>query len=148
MTLTFKLSSFCEKYVFLPAAQFSYRKGLGCTDALLTISYHLQKSLDTGIESYIVQLDFGAAFDRVSHSALYVQIEVYVQMDSVLSICREFLANRRQRVVVHGANSEWISIISGMPQGSMLGPLLRILYTREIFELVENRLYAFADDSH
>ena len=55
---------------FLPAAQFPYRKGLGCTDALRTISHHIQKSFDTGMESYIVQLDFSAAFDRVSHSGL------------------------------------------------------------------------------
>ena len=44
-----KLSSFSEKYGLLPAAQFAYRKGLGCTDALLTVSHHLQKFLDAGI---------------------------------------------------------------------------------------------------
>ena len=64
----------------------------------------------------------------------------------MLSICREFLSNRRQRVVVDGATSEWISIVSGVPQGSVLGPLLFILYCREMFELVEYRLYAYADD--
>ena len=63
-----KLSSYCEEYVCLPPAQFANRKGLGCTDELLTISHHLQKSLDTGMKSYIVQLNFSAAFDRVSHS--------------------------------------------------------------------------------
>ena len=59
-----KLSSFCEKYVFLPVAQFAYRKALGCTDALCTISYHLQKSLDS------------AAFDGVSKWSL-IQIEIF-----------------------------------------------------------------------
>ena len=68
-----KLSSFCEKYGLLPAAQFAYRKVLGCTDALLTISHHLQKSLDAGIESYIVGVG-----------------------GSVLSIGTEFLSDRRQ----------------------------------------------------
>ena len=57
------LSSFCEKHGLLPAAQFTYRKGLGCTDTLDTISHHLQKSLDAGMESYIVQLNFSAALD-------------------------------------------------------------------------------------
>ena len=65
----------------------------------------------------------------------------------MLSVCREFLADHRQRVVVDGATSEWIKIISGVPQRSVLGPLLFILYTSEMFELVENRLYAYADDS-
>ena len=66
----YKLSSFCEKYRLLPDAQFAYRKGLGYTDALLTISNHLQKSLDAVMESYIVQLDYSAAFDRANHSGL------------------------------------------------------------------------------
>ena len=70
-----KLSSVFEKYGFLPAAQFAYRNGVGCTDALLTISHHLQKSLDTGMESYIVQLNFSAAFDRVSRHGLLFKLK-------------------------------------------------------------------------
>ena len=61
-----KFSSFCEKYYLLAAGQFSCRKGLGRTGALLTISHHLQKSFSAGMESYIVQLDFSAAFSAVS----------------------------------------------------------------------------------
>ena len=99
-----KLPSFCEKYAFLPAAQFAYRKGPGCTD-VLTISHHIQKSLDAGMESYIVQLDYCAAFDRVSHSGLLLKFKSIGVGGSVLSICREFLSNRRQRVVVDGVTS-------------------------------------------
>ena len=116
-------------------------------DALLTISHHLHNSLDTGMESYIVHLDFSAAFDRVSNSDLLFKLKSIGVGGSVLSICREFLSNRRQRVVVDGATSEWIPIVSGVPQGSVLGPLLFILYMSEMFELMENRLYAYADDS-
>ena len=65
----------------------------------------------------------------------------------MLSICMEFLFNSRQRVVVDGAAREWIPIISGVIQGSMLGPLLFVIYTSETFELVGNRLFAYADDS-
>ena len=60
---------------------------------------------------------------------------------SVLSICTEFLSNHRQRVVVDGATSEWITIISEVPQGSVLGFLIFIKYNSEIFELVENKLF-------
>ena len=97
------------------------------------------------IESYIVQLDFSAANDRVSHSES--QLRYICVGGSALSVCREFLSNRRQRVVVDCATSKRTPIISGMPQGSVLGTLLFILYTGDIFELVENRLYAYADDS-
>ena len=57
----------------------------------------------------------------------------------------EFLSDRRQRVVVDGAGSEWIPIISGVPQRSVLGPLLFILYTSEMFEMVENTLFVYAN---
>ena len=73
-----KLSSLCKKYNFLPAIQFAYRKGLGCTDALLTLSHHLQRTLDTGMEimeSYNVQLDFSAALDKVSYSGLLFKLK-------------------------------------------------------------------------
>ena len=66
----------------------------------------------------------------------------------MLSICTEFLSNHRQRVVVDGYYySGWIPVVSGARQGSVLGRLLFILYTSEMFELVDNGLYAYADDS-
>ena len=114
-----KLSSFCDKYGLLPVALFAYRKGLGCTDALLSICHHLQKSLDAGMESYNVQLIFSAAFDRMSHSGLFKLKSIGVG-GSVLSICIEFSSDRRQRVVVDGAESEWTPTISGVPQESVL----------------------------
>ena len=91
--VSLKLSSFCEKYGLLPANQFAYRKGLGCTDALLTITHHLQKSLDAGIEFYIVQLGFSAAFDRVSHCDLLFKLKSIGIGCIVLSICTEFLSD-------------------------------------------------------
>ena len=93
------------------------------TDTLLTISHHLQKYLEEGLESYIVQLDF-SAFDRVSHISLLFKLKSIGVGGSVLPICAEFLTHLSQRVVVEGAASEWISIISGMPQGCVLGPLI------------------------
>ena len=70
----------------MPAAQFGYGKGSGFTDAPLTISHYLQKSLDTGMESYIVQLDFNPAFDRVSLTGLLFKLKSIGVGRSVLSI--------------------------------------------------------------
>ena len=116
-----KFSSFCEKYGLLPAVQFAYMQGLGCADALLTIYHHLQKSLDVGMESYIVQLDFSADFDTVSRCGHLFKFKYIGVGGSVLSICTDFLSDRRQSVVVDGAAGESIPIISGVPQGSVLG---------------------------
>ena len=68
-------------------AQFAYMKGLGSTDAPLTISHHVQKSLDAEMESYIVQLDFIAAPDRVSLSIILFKLNSIVVSGCVLSIC-------------------------------------------------------------
>ena len=100
------------------------------------------------MESYILfSLDFSTAFDRVSHSGLLFKLKSIGVGGSVLSICKEFLSDRRQRVVVGGAASEFIPIISSVPQRSVLGPLLFILYTSEMFVVVESRLFAYAGDS-
>ena len=87
------------------------------------------------MESYVVWLDLSAE-QKYQHPGLLFKLKSIGVGGSVLSICREFLSNRRQRGVVDGATSEWIPIVSGMPQGSVLGPILFIIYTSEMFELV------------
>ena len=73
----------------------------------------------------------------MSHSGLLFKLKSIGKVGCVLSISTEFFSCRRQRFVVDGAASEWIPIISGVPQGSVLGPPQFILYTSEM--LVENR---------
>ena len=99
--------------------------------------------------SYIVQLDFSAAFDRVSHSGLLFKLKSIGVGGRVLFICTEFLSDRGQRVVADDAACERIPIISGVLPACVLGFLLFniILYSSEMFEQVENRLFACADDS-
>ena len=83
----------------------------------------------------------------MSLSGLLFKLKSIGVEGSVLSIYWEFLSNRWQRDMVDGATSECIPIASGVPQGSVLGPLLFIVYTSEILEQVENRIYAYVDDS-
>ena len=66
---------------------------------------------------------------------------------SVLSVLTQFLSNRSQYVVVDGCRSKLVNVVSGVPQGSVLGPQLFILYTAELFSIMENKLYGYADDS-
>jgi hypothetical protein len=145
--LSHKLASYCESRGLFPARQFSYRKGLGCVDALLSVSHVMQSSLDTGAECRLVQLDFSAAFDRVSHTGLLYRLQCLGVGDRFLGVCREFLSGRKQKVVVDGSSSGAVDVVSGVPQGSVLGPLLFILYTAEMFDIVENHLVGYADDS-
>ena len=142
-----RLNSFAEKNDLFPSHQFGFRKGLGACDAVLTISDKVQKALDSGSEARMVGLDFSAAFDRVNHKALIFKLRQLGIGGQFLSILTDFLTNRRQRVVVDGHHGEWRNVISGVPQGSVLGPLLFILYTHDMWIGLENQLTAYADDA-
>ena len=142
-----RLNAYAEKNKLFPSQQFGFRKGLGACDAVLTISDSVQKALDLGWEARMVGLDFSAAFDRVNHKALIYKLRQLGIGGPFLNILVEFLTNRKQRVVVDGHEGEWRNVISGVPQGSVLGPLLFILYTQDMWVGLENKLVAYADDA-
>ena len=111
----------------LPTTQFDFREGLRTCDALLCVFHTLQSELESRKEARIVQTDFSAAFDRVNHQGiLYRQCSVCIG-GSMLSILTQFLSNRSQHVMVDGCRSKLVNVVSGMPQGSVLGPLLFLL---------------------
>ena len=129
-----------ERSGVLPTTQFAYWKGLGTCDALLCVSHTLQSALKSGQNARIVQIDFSAPFDRVNHlGILYMLCSVGI-IGSVLSILTQFLSNRSQQVMVNGCRSKLVNVLSGLPQGSVLGPLLLLLYTSELSSILENKL--------
>ena len=100
--------------------------------------------MESGQEARFLQIDF-AAFDRVNH--LGVKLFSVGNGSSVLSILTQFLSNRSQQVMVDGCRSKLVNVVSGVLQGSVLGPLLFLLYTSELFSILENKLIGYADDS-
>ena len=132
---------FMERSGVLPTTQFAYRKGLGTSDALLCVSHTLQSALESG------QIDCSAAFDRVNHLGILYKLCSVGIGGSVLSILTQFLSNRSQQVVVDGCRSKLANVVSGVPQGSVLGPLLFILCTSGLFSILEIKLIGYADDS-
>ena len=124
----------------LSTTQFAYRKGLGNCDALLCVSHTLQSALESGQEARIMQIDFSAAFDRVNHMGILYKLCSVGIGGSVLSILIQFLSNRSQQVMVDGCRSKLVNVVSVVPQGSVLGPLLFLLYTLELFSILENML--------
>ena len=95
----------------------------------------------------MVGLDFSAAFDRVNHNALIYKLRQLSIGGSFLNTLMDFLTDRKQRVDVDGHYGEWRSVISGVPQGSVFGPLLFIMYTHDMWIGLENQLVAYADDA-
>ena len=125
-----------ERNGVLPTTQFPYRKGLSTCDALLFISHTLQSSLERGKEARMVQIDFRAAFARVTHLGILNRLCSLGIGGSVLSILTQFLPNRSQHVMVDGCQSKLVDVVSGVPQGSVLGPLMFLLYTSELFSIL------------
>ena len=131
----------------LPTTQFAYWKGLGTSDALLCMSYTLQSALESGQDSQIVQIDFSAAFDRVNHLGILYKICSAGIRGSVQSILTQFLSNQSQQVMVDGCRSKLVNFVSEVPQSSVLDQLLFLLYTSELFFILENKPIGYADDS-
>ena len=135
-----------ERNGVLPTTQFAYRKGLGICDALLCDSRTLQSALERGKEGRIVLIDFSAAFDMVNHQGILYGLCSVGIGGSVLYILTQFLSNRSQHALVDGCQSKLVDVVSGVPQGSVLGLLLFFLYTSELFSFMENKLIGYADD--
>ena len=142
-----RLGHFMEYSGVLPTTQFAYREGLGTCDALLCVSHTLQSALESRQDTRIVQIDFSAAFDRVNHRSILYRLCSVGIGGSVFSILTQFLSNRSQHVTVDDCWSKLVNVVSGVLQGSVLGPLLFLLYTSELFSILENKLIGYADDS-
>ena len=112
------------------------------------MSHALQSALVSGQEARIIQIDFSAAFDRVNHQGILYKLCSVGIGGSVLSILTQFISNRSQHVMVDSCRSKLVNdVVSGVRQGSVLGPLLFLLYTSELFSILENKLIGYADDS-
>ena len=120
-----------------PTTQFAYQKGLGTCDALLCVSHALQSAFESGQEARIVQIDISAAFDRVNHRGIFYKLGSVGIGGSVQSLLTQFLSNRSQHVLVDGCRSKLVNVVSGASMVSDLGPLLFLLYTSELFSILE-----------
>ena len=127
--------------------QHGFRKERSCETQLITFVDELAKNLCDGNEIDIAVMDFSKAFDVVPHRRLLYKLNHYGIRDNTLSWIDSFLSNRSQRVVVDGESSETAPVTSGVPQGSVLGPILFLTFINDMPDCVQSRCRLFADDS-
>ena len=108
--------------------QHGFHPMMSCITQLLHAMEHWTKNLDDGNDVDIVYLDFCKAFDCVPHQRVLFKLKAYGISGNVLNWIMDFLSNRQQGVNVNGSCSDWSNNISGVPQGSVLGPILFIVY--------------------
>jgi len=116
------------------------------TNLLLFLDQVL-RSVDEGLCVDIVFLDLAKAFDKVPHGRLLEKLRKHGIGGKLLGIIGDWLRNRRQRVCIKGKQSTWEEVWSGVPQGSVLGPLLFLIFINDLEENTSGNVLKFADDT-
>ena len=136
-----------ESNHLLTDVQHGFVPGRSCSTQLLTVLEDWTSALEDGDNLDALHMDFAKAFDTASHQRLLVKLKGYGIGGAVLQWIDAFLSGRRQRVVVNGSKSTWAKVTSGIPQGSVLGPLLFVCFINDMPSVVKSPVHLFADDT-
>ena len=127
--------------------QYGFRPGRSCATQLLNVLQEWTDYIECNESWDTVYLDLAKAFDKVSHTRLINKIKSFGIDGHVISWLEDFLKNRQQCVSINSKSSSWKNVDSGVPQGSVLGPVMFILYVNDIPEHVKSLVKIFADDT-
>ena len=141
------IMSHLETNGILYARQHGFRSRRSCETQLLEFIQELHSNNETGTPTDLVVMDFSKAFDKVPHEKLLYKLDYYGIQGQTLAWVKDFLRDRQQSVVVDGCKSSSSSVLSGVPQGSVLGPMLFLAFINDLPSCVSSSVRLFADDT-
>ena len=135
-----------SEHQILTDRQHGFRANHSCESQLVLTVNDLAKSIDAKTPVDMIIMDFSKAFDTVPHNRLLHKLQNFGITGRTHTWISNFLTKRRQRVVVDGDHSQWVHVRSGVPQGTVLGPLLFLAYINDLPDKITSEVRLFADD--
>ena len=144
-----EIYSFLDREKLLNTNKSGFRPFDSCVNQLLTITHEIFSSFDCNpsLEVCSIFLDISKAFDKVWREGLLYKLKSFGISGNLLKLMKHYLADRSQRVLLHGQCSNWQPIFAGVPQGSILGPLFFLIYINDLPDGLKSNVKLFADDT-